>query len=582
MPTRGSRSVYSSRAVNRSSYKLINDTRPPFVEIPLKFQSTEEEYTFRNAAVSGMKFYEGEGTLFSSFVIMVVGDRVFAGYIKPGFVDFFTIYKGIDPKWTHAFLCQALNILTFNNSKDFPLYWTGDITKPMKFVYDSAYVQGAPMVISNVAAFAHGRIFNATKENLLYASNFVYSQGLGLEKREAVLSYTETNYPSSGDGFGAPSEMGQITGVTSVPQSNTLNGYGDVMVTCRNGVFSIAPNRLLRNEWTNDPEMQKYVLRGKGCVSHNSITEFANQIFYRDSNGGISSLMMDISNYQQQSDLQSISTPVDAYTDYDKNSPDIQFCHSMVTDRRMLMGVNYNREVSSHMGIHRFSSGLVSACLQMINGKPSLQWEGLWTGPRVTGSAVTNIGNNRRTVIASFDSDKQNRLYYIAEQTRGDDFTNGAYRKIRSSFSYSNIFFDESQDSQIVLKKIERIEALLVKSNVSSFTASYSSDLVDEEHNIHFQLTEIKGCGKTTIRLLSDEICASNSSVRETISKSGFFFSVTIRMEGVGQIAKMVIAGSAEDANGFNSTKCSGVEAPGITKLCFTESNCQGDFNYIF
>ena len=583
MPTRGSRSVFSHRAVNRSSYKLINDTRPPFIEIQLKFQSTEEEYTFRNAAITGVKFYEGEVSLFSSFLIVTVGDRIFAGYIKPGFIEFFTIYKGIDPQWMHHFFCQALNIITFNNSNDFPLYWTGDIVKPAKFVYDSAYTQGSPMRISNVAAYAHGRMFTATKENLLYASNFILSQGLGIEKREAVLSYTESEYPSSGDGFGAPSEMGQITGVTSIPQSNTLNGHGDVIVTCRNGMFSIAPNRKLRNQWTEDPEMQKYVLMGKGCVSHNSIAQFANQIFYRDSNNGISSLMMDISNYQQQSELQSVSTPVDYYTDYDKNSPDIQFCHSLVTDRRMLMGVNYNREKSSHMGVHRFASGMVSACLQMINGKTTMQWEGLWTGPRITGSAVTNIGNSKRTIVSSYDSDKQNRLYYLSELERADDFTNNAHRKIRSSVTYSGVFFDETPDSQIVPKRIEQVEALLIQSNVATFTGSYQTDGMSEQYPIDFQLTEINGCGKGLVRAVSDEICGrSKSGSKQTISKSGFFFAVTLRMEGSARIAKIVIAGSADDSSGFSSTKCSEIQSPGVTQLCFTGSCETGDFNYTF
>ena len=583
MPTRSSRSVFSHRAVNRSSYKLINDTRPPFIEIQLKFQSTEEEYTFRNAAITGVKFYEGEVSLFSSFLIVTVGDRIFAGYIKPGFIEFFTIYKGIDPQWMHQFFCQALNIITFNNSNDFPLYWTGDIVKPAKFVYDSAYTQGSPMRISNVAAYAHGRMFTATKENLLYASNFILSQGLGIEKREAVLSYTESEYPSSGDGFGAPSEMGQITGVTSIPQSNTLNGHGDVIVTCRNGMFSIAPNRKLRNQWTEDPEMQKYVLMGKGCVSHNSIAQFANQIFYRDSNGGISSLMMDIANYQQQSELQSVSTPVDYYTDYDKNSPDIQFCHSLVTDRRMIMGVNYNREKSSHMGVHRFASGMVSACLQMINGKTTMQWEGLWTGPRITGSAVTNIGNSKRTIVSSYDSDKQNRLYYLGELERTDDFTNNAHRKIRSSVTYSGVFFDEAQDSQIVPKRIEQVEALLIQSNVATFTGSYQTDGMSEQYPIDFQLTEINGCGKGLVRAVSDEICGrSKSESKQTISKSGFFFAVTLRMEGSARIAKIVIAGSADDSSGFSSTKCSEIQSPGVTQLCFTGSCETGDFNYTF
>ena len=235
------------------------------------------------------------------------------------------------------------------------------------------------------------------------------------------------------------------------------------------------------------------------------------------------------------------------------------------------------------MGVHRFASGMVSACLQMINGKTTMQWEGLWTGPRITGSAVTNIGNSKRTIVSSYDSDKQNRLYYLSELERADDFTNNAHRKIRSSVTYSGVFFDETPDSQIVPKRIEQVEALLIQSNVATFTGSYQTDGMSEQYPIDFQLTEINGCGKGLVRAVSDEICGrSKSGSKQTISKSGFFFAVTLRMEGSARIAKIVIAGSADDSSGFSSTKCSEIQSPGVTQLCFTGSCETGDFNYTF
>jgi hypothetical protein len=174
-------------------------------------------------------------------------------------------------------------------------------------------------------------------------------------------------------------------------------------------------------------------------------------------------------------------------------------------------------------------------------------------------------------------------LYYINELERTDDFTKGIHRKIRSSVTYSSVFFDEAQDSQIVPKRIEQVEALLIQSNVNTFTGSYQTDGMSEEYPIDFQLTEINGCGKGIARVVSDEICGrSKSGSKQTINKSGFFFSVTLRMEGSARIAKIVIAGSAEDTEGFSSTKCSEVQSPGITKLCFTGSCNSGDFNYIF
>lgn len=593
IPKRNQREGYLHRAVNRSTARLINDTRPPFIEMELKFQTSEEEYTFRNAAISGMKFYNGESSYFSPFLIVAVGDLILAGYIRSTSVEFFNIYKGIDPKWMFAFFCQALNILVYQNSKDMGLYWTGKITEKMKLITDSKYINKTiagvsgtfPMVPSNVMTYAHGRIFNATSLNIVYASDFILSQGLALENREAVLCYSETTYPSSGDGFGSPAEMGQITGITTIPQSNTLNGHGDVIVTCRNGFFSISPNRKPRNEWTVDPEMQKNVLIGKGCVSHNSIVSFANQIFYRDSNGDMSSLMLDISNYQNGTEYDPISSPVDAYTGLDDNSPDIQFCESITTGKRMLSGIGYQREVSSHMGIHRYAMGIISSCIQRRDGQKAFAWEGLWTGPRMVASCATNINNSKLTIIASYDTDKQNRLYYISDSGRGDDFTRKQYRKIVSQFSCQGVFRDENLNAEAVVKTFDKIELVMVESNCQKVEVTYTTNLVDEHFVVNGQLTEIEPCGYSTIRYLSNDVCSQSSKVRGSTSHQGYFFGVNFQLTGVARVEKCVLKASHNEAAGFNKIECRKVKPKNIIKdMCSKDkATCSfNQFNYLF
>lgn len=563
IPSRQIRASLSARAVNRSSLRNMNETRPPYIGINCLFQTTEEEYTFRNAAITGMKFYQGEGKLFSSFLIVCVGDRIMAGYMKPNSIEFFTIYKGIDSQWTFSYMVQALSILVFQNDNDLPLYWTGDPQNQMKKVVDSSFIKNdRPMMIGNIMTYAHGRIFLCTNNNLVYASDFILSQGFALKQREAVLSFSESFYPSSGDGFGAPSEMGPISGIIAIPQSDTLNGHGDVMVTCRNGIFSIAPNRAVRNQWTNDPEMQKNVMVGKGCVSHESIIPFANQIFYRDSNGGISSMLNDISSYQQRQPLDEISRQVRRYTDYDLNTPDIQFTNACVTNNRLLMTVAHQREQSTHMGIHRFGMGMVSACLQSRNGKLSLSWEGLWTGPRVVASAVTNLSNNKQTIVASYDTDKQNRLYYIDESAiRSDDYVRGKYQPVQSFFTLGGVFFNEGQGDPITEHKISKAEILLVKSNANKITATYSTNGDNEQYPLGFQLTEIAGCGLGSMRALSSDACPVNSNTKSTSSITGYYFDVTFYISGQARIAKLSIAGQDEDVEGFNGdVRCEGLK----------------------
>ncbi len=564
-------------------YKSLNDTRPPFIEMGMKFQSPEEEYTFRNAAITGMKFYKGEGALFSSFLIVTVGNLVLAGYIKPGFVEFFTIYDKLDPQWTHQYFCQALNILTINDSVNPGIYWTGDILKPMKLIADSEYANGAPMKISSYACYANGRIFyNAN--NLIWASNFIQSVGLSLEDREAVLSNTESEYPSSGDGFGAPSEMGNITGIIAVPQSDTLNGHGDILVLCNNGVFSIATNRKVRNEWTNDPEMQKHVLVGKGCISHDSIIPFANQIFYRDNNAQISSLLLDVATYQSRSDLVAVSDPVNLYTDYDFNTSNIQFANSFVTRRRFLSTVCHFRETSSHMGVHRYAMGMVSAVLQKRDDRSHIAWEGLWTGPRTVAAVTSDVGGFKTAIIASYDTDGQNRLYSIDEEATGGDFTKGAYRDIEWKHSYKGIFFDDQENTPIKPRLLQKMEALMIESNPKELSATFNVDYLEEEHPITLQLTGFTGCGLASGRALSEDICGTQSVTSSKQSKSGYMFSVNLYGHGKAKFAKISIGGSQQSDSGFETNRCSEIDAKGITELCFTD-NCNprvNNFNYQF
>jgi len=563
--------------------KSLNDTRPPFVETGLKFQSKEEEHHFKNAAISAVKFYEGEGSLFSAYMIVASGNRLFAGYIKPNYIEFFTISTALDPQWTHTYLCQALNILTINNDKDPGLYWTGNIIEPVKNIFDSEYTKGSPMKVSNVAVFAHGRIFYAS-HNAIYASDFIYSQGLALKQREAVLSASESQYPSSGDGFGAPSEMGQLTGLIVIPQSDTLNGHGDVIATCRNGMFSISPNRKVRNEWTNDPEMQKYILVGKGCASNDSITPFANQIIYRDSHGEISSLIGDIGAYQNRQEFQSISTDVNEYTRYDDNSPDIQFCNGFTTAKRMMMTVGHHKEASSLMGIHRYSMGMVSYVRQRRGERTINAWEGLWTGPRVVGSCVTNIGNNKRTFVVSYDTDKQNRIYVLDESSIGDDFVQGAYKPIHSYFSFKGLFFDEAPDSAAVIRQIEKVEGLLVQSNPISVELTYSTNGMNQEYPVGSQLTDFRGGGYSAGRYMSDNVCSVTSSGVSWNSKQAYYFTVHVYIVGKAKFCKFAIAGNIQSDTGFEPhVYCGFAETKSISGLKFNSTNQRANpFNYQF
>ena len=367
-------------------------------------------------------------------------------------------------------------------------------------------------------------------------------------------------------------------------QSDQINGHGDLMIGCKNGFFSISPGNKVRNQWTNDPAMQKVVFEGKGCIAHNSIIAWGNQVYYRDSNNDISSLNYDISSYQRQQNFDNISLAIEKYTDYDNNSSDIQQCCSFTTADRMIVTVGHEREKSSHMGVHRYSNGAVSATRQKRETGSAISWEGLWTGPRIIEACQTNVGGYSKTIVASFDTDKQNRLYYINESRRGNDYRLGKYQSIRSKFAYSSIFFDSAQNTPLVKKKIEEIDILMVRSNPESIIGAYSNTGTSEVYPIQFQSTEIKGCGLTTIRALSRIIQPEKSRTGTNISNEGYYFTVFIQIEGVAEIAKTVVGGSISSADGFEIIQCP-KQTTDTFNTCFTQVKCdelRNDFTYQF
>ena len=93
IPSSDDRASFLSKAINRTIIRGMNEVRPPFSEIEVKFLDAEDEYMFRNGAITGMKFYSGEPPLFQPFLIVAVGDRILAGYIRPNSIQFVKIYQ---------------------------------------------------------------------------------------------------------------------------------------------------------------------------------------------------------------------------------------------------------------------------------------------------------------------------------------------------------------------------------------------------------------------------------------------------------------------------------------------------------
>jgi hypothetical protein len=248
------------------------------------------------------------------------------------------------------------------------------------------------------------------------------------------------------------------------------------------------------------------------------------------------------------------------------------------------MSTCHRREISIEAGVHRYGEGIIAACIQQdaggTSGSNSMVWEGLWTGLRPTAMESVNIGNTRRAYIASYDKDKQNRIYIFEERMRGDDIrfagtgeTKG--KRIKSKFSFSSLFSDIGQPSASLRKQLRRVDLLLLRAQRPEVTFSYSSDARPIWEEVNIQLTETSALigykdGFATYNGLSNDIQAVAASNRH----SGYFFDAHFEMAGPSEVGKIVFSASIQNPNGFEEVANACTVRPAM------EFNCQTFGNY--
>lgn len=441
--------IFNIDSVNRAYRGGLNSTRPPFKECVCFFRNKREEEIFRRSNVNGVFGYNAVYPYTNSHIIITAGKYVFAGQLMNRNANMTIIWDQLDPKWANNYFCQAENILVISNGKDDPIFWDGQ-TDWMRYCKDSPWAK-APMPKFNAMVYAHGRIFGATENGAVFAGDHLYSQGINASS-EAVLSFNESTYPTSGDGFTAPASWGDLTGISVVQRNPSTNGHGEVVVFHLLGAYSINAT-LARNKWTEE-QVQQTIFTGLGGASPESIVTINNDIYFRCSNKSIASLRETVADFSNNVSFRPLSQEVSKYLSFDDFSR-LRYCMAGISQNRALFTVNHQFEEDEfNKGIyHRFGLGLVSLDLHLgsYTTRDSRSWDGLWTGLRCTGIASLTIGKEKECFFCSFDSDRLNRIYYLSNHP-GDDcyFLDGEpiEKKTHSMYTMANIFDGLSAESQ--------------------------------------------------------------------------------------------------------------------------------------
>jgi len=540
-------------AVNRTFRGGVNKTRPPFTEAVIEFDTPECEEVFRNGNITGVFGYKKINNFIQPHLMVAVGDSLLAGRVFATKISFKCIYRGIDPQWQHSFFVQAEDILVWQNGKQDPQVWDGlALTTQSASEAVESVGKSRPMPVGNIMTYAHGRIFVATEDNIVYASDHIYSQGFG--KNKTIVNFEESFYPASGDGFGAYSQIGKITGMAVIPRHPEANGHGEVIVFGENGAWAIDPSPI-RNQWTELP-IQQVVLLGRGCASPTSVIPVNNDIFYRSSDGSISSFKNSITDRREAWSDKSLSREAARYLNFDSIEL-LQFSSALFVDNRLLMSCGIRGAKSSGYGNHRFGLGLVS--LDLDRGSTTskvdegFSWDGLWTGPRPAGMASISIDSYPKHYVVSYDSDGQNRIYLLNEGN-GGDVSNGVTKKIKSFYSFGDLFDVVSPDRPVAVSTLTG--AFIYFSDISTkcyISALHRPDRYQiwtsmmervsvgcDDPEIHLN-GELQGVRRYSgsINTASPARNAFRQASKDSIA-TGFSHQIQLQIEGVATINRMV------------------------------------------
>lgn len=467
-------------SVNRMYRGGRNDTRLPFQLLKTEFISDQEREWFETGSVTGVKGYNGVPPYTKSHIVVTVGKYVFVGQVMGDTAYMRMIYDGLDPQYLHQFFVQGESILVINDGKNEGIYWNGSVAQ-MKKISESAWVTaGKQMPIGNMSIYAHGRFWIVTEDGRLYAGDHLYSQGINASD-EVLLSFTESFYPSSGDGFTATAEWGEARALAVISRDPSTNGHGEIICFHVNGAYAVTPIDD-RNAWTTS-NIQQTVFTGHGACSPWGVVSINNDLLFRRSDKRISTLRQTASQKANSLQIIPFSNEVHSYLDLDTYDR-LRYSMSGSDDERVFFTVNHEViDNPSGVGKHRFGNGLVVCDFASGSNaaSDSISWDGLWTGPRVTGIAEVLFGTEKRCIFSSYDKDGINRLYVI-RRFRGPDILSDGPREIESMYSFGAMFDGITPDSSSGLGKYTVNGSAVMYDNAigkCEVSAKYRSALID-------------------------------------------------------------------------------------------------------
>lgn len=327
-------------------------------------------------------------------------------------------------------------------------------------------------------AYGNGRLWVAVGGNTAVAGDIVVDGDF-----QSELQFTETNYLSGGGSLSFP---GDIRAMRFIPARDSAD-YGPLLVCGRNFGKLIRADITSRDLWAVIPKFVSDVLTSIGASGHWNMAAVNQDIYWRDSDGGIRSLGSAI---RDQNDAGSapLSTEVSRITNFESEHL-LEFGSIIYFDNRLLLTASPYLNPQGGISFKSLIS-LDFAPISTMRGKSQPAYDGQWSGVGFSNLVAGDFNGRRRAFAISSDVDGDNRLWEILTSGRDDSSEIGDSR-IVSYLESPRRNFGHPKNR----KRVERCDVYLIDVDGHVDLKVYWRPDNNQKWN---QWSEVEVCAQTT------------------------------------------------------------------------------------
>jgi len=370
-------------AVNGSLRNGRFRVRPPF----------KERLTLPSGNIQGADIFESSVghivTYIDGYLYRVVVDNEEFSYERvdtefQGSTTALTVWSEMTPGY-----------MVFQNNVDNPVIYDGGSARR---AVDGEIPKGRMM------AYGNGRLGVAISD-----LKMAFGDIAGVTE-DSHLKFTETDFLLGGGTFTMKS---RITGMSYLPSNDGTTGYGPLLVGGRDWMNAFQTNITDRDLWQSTVGFNSTFFREIGFLSHDSIVEVNQDLYFRDGAGHVRSIRQAVADVADPG-----LTPMshEMHNLFDFESDDMMAdCPAIYFQNRLLVGASPYFKGECRTG-YKDIAALNFSTVETMRGKTPPAWEGEWEGVYFSKMVEGKFRGKSRAFIIGHHPDGSNRLYEIERE----------------------------------------------------------------------------------------------------------------------------------------------------------------------